>query len=201
MNIRSQDQQGLSGSTLVGQSWATLCTAVRSGESLTRTVPTGSEKFNEPGVEYSAYVEPTTAAWRDAWKLTERLILMMREEVLQKHARFVVVTLSSAFQVDPDRNIREQFMRKLGITDPFYPDRRIADFAKANSFEVISLAEPFMNEAERKNVYLHGSPLNVLGKGHWNSNGHRLAAELVGDYLVKTSRSDAPFLRSAAERR
>jgi hypothetical protein len=37
--------------------------------------------------------------------------------------------------------------------------------------------------ADQKGLLLHGFPGQEPGKGHWNSQGHRLAAELLARQL------------------
>ena len=79
----------------------------------------------ELGADNLVYLEPNNAVWNDAWRVTEGLMVEMRDEVARGGAKFVIVTLSNGPQVLPDPKSREAFMSRIGITDLFYPDNRI----------------------------------------------------------------------------
>jgi hypothetical protein len=114
--------------------------------------------------------------------VTEALIREMRDEVQQHGARFVVVTLSNGIQVHPDASAREAFMRRVGASDLFYPDKRIASLGERERIEVFTLAPELQLYAERNRVFLHGFG-EGLGNGHWNAEGHRVAGELLTQKL------------------
>jgi hypothetical protein len=120
--------------------------------------------------------------WQDAWRVTEALITEMRGEVQQHGARFVVVTLSNGIQVHPDPSAREAFMRRVGASDLFYPDKRIASLGERERIEVFMLAPELQAYAERNKIFLHGFGAE-LGNGHWNAEGHRIAGELLAQKL------------------
>jgi hypothetical protein len=135
-------------------------------------------RSEELGTDNLVYLEPADAVWNDAWRVTEGLILEMRNEVQTHGAKFVVVTLSNGPQVLPNHAAREEFARRFGITDLFYPDDRIKLLGEREGISVITLAPALQEFAERNNVYLHGFGEN-LGNGHWNAMGHRTAGELI----------------------
>jgi hypothetical protein len=135
-------------------------------------------RSDELGVDNLIYREPLNEVWRDAWRVTEGLIVEMRDEVRARGAGFVVVTLSNGIQVHPDPAAREAFMRRVGATDLFYPDRRIESLGERESFNVFTLAPELQAYAERNRVFLHGFGVE-LGNGHWNAEGHRVAGELL----------------------
>ncbi len=138
-----------------------------------------------PDMVNLVFVEPTNDTWREAWRVTERLIAEMRREVEARGARFVVVTLSTPIQVYPDPALRAAFMRRIGAEgDLFYPDRRVADLGRREGFAVFTLAPELQAHADAHKVFLHGFP-GDLGNGHWNRDGHRLAGELLSDKLCE----------------
>jgi hypothetical protein len=132
----------------------------------------------ELGLDNAVYLEPRDAIWNDAWRVTEDLIVMMASEVKDKGAKFVVVTLSNGPQVLPIPEYREDFMKRLGISDLLYPDNRIKVLGARNNILVITLAPDLQAYAERNKIYLHGFQ-NSLGAGHWNHDGHRVAGEVL----------------------
>lgn len=155
---------------------ATVTEANRVGESQPKV--DALLRANELGTEHLVYLEPINAAWNDAWRVTEGLIVAMREEVKSHGAEFVLVTLSNGPQVHPDPKVREQFKKSLGIVDLYYPDKRIRAFCLLEQIPVVTLAPELQEFAEHNKVSLHGFGKN-LGNGHWNSAGNRAAGELI----------------------
>jgi hypothetical protein len=137
------------------------------------------------GIENMIYIEPQDEDWKEAWRVSEGMILEMRDEVRQRGARFVLVTLSNAIQVYPDPVIRQNFMKHLGVSTVFYPNLRLKDLATRDGIEFLDLAEPMQAYADHNKVFLHGFGSD-LGNGHWNAAGHRVAAELITQRLCQT---------------
>jgi hypothetical protein len=138
----------------------------------------------ELGLDSKIYLEPSDQDWRDAWQVTERLIVLMRDEAKKHEADFWVVTLSNAIQVHPDPSVRQAFMQRLGVSTLFYPDLRIKALGAREGFPALNLAQKFQLYAEQHGVFLHGFHPN-LGRGHWNARGHRLAGEVIADNLCE----------------
>jgi hypothetical protein len=143
-----------------------------------------SPVMEEVGIDNMIYREPDDQRWTDAWRVTEGLIALMREEVRSKGARFLVVTGSNAIQVHPSPASRQDFMRRLRIDDLFYPDRRVQSFCEREGIPVLNLAPSLQAYAEQHNIFLHGFGENI-GNGHWNPSGHRLAGELIAQRLCE----------------
>ncbi len=141
-------------------------------------------RSEELGIDNLIYLEPGNAVWNDAWRVTEGLILEMRNEVKSKGAQFVVVTLSNGPQVLPNPDLREAFEKRLGITDIFYPDNRIKSLCIREGIPVITLAPELQKSAEESKTFLHGFGENI-GNGHWNAVGHRTAGELIAKKLCE----------------
>lgn len=136
----------------------------------------------EIGLDNQVYVEPTDPVWKDAWNVTEALIVELRNGVQQHRARLLVVTLSSGIQVHADSGVRERFMKRLGVDNLFYPDLRIKALCGREGIDVLNLAPAMLAYAEEHHVFLHGFGDN-LGGGHWNATGHRVAAEVISGML------------------
>lgn len=139
----------------------------------------------EAGLRNQIYAEPADDTWREAWRVTEALLRGMRDDVAAHHARFFLVTLSNAIQAHPDPVAREHFRALLGVPDLFYPDRRLADFAAREGIAALTLAPRFAEHAAAEHRFLHGFPGPNLGKGHWNRDGHHLAAELIAPWMCQ----------------
>lgn len=141
-------------------------------------------RTDELGVDNLIYFEPGNAEWNEAWRVTEGLIALMRDEVKARGAQFVVVTLSNGIQVVPNPQVREAFEKRLGISDIFYPDNRIKSVCTREAIPVITLAPELQKFAVANNTFLHGFDANI-GNGHWNPAGHRAAGELIAKKLCE----------------
>jgi len=137
----------------------------------------------EPGLKPEVLAAPRDSSWKDAWTVTERLILAMSEYLGRRGVPLVVVTTPFAIQVHPDRQVREAEQAKLGIPDLFYPDRRIEAYARKRGITVIPLTYEMQRLAESGRIYFHGFPNTRMGIGHWNEDGHRVAAEIIAGRL------------------
>jgi hypothetical protein len=130
---------------------------------------------DEPGLGTKVYIPPTDPVWEEAWRITEGLILLMRDEVKAHGAQFLIVTGSHGIQVYPDPEVRQNFMRQLAVDDLFYPDRRIKALGDREGIEVLNLASDLQVYADQNKAILHGKD----GSGHWNVLGHRLVGDRV----------------------
>jgi hypothetical protein len=131
-----------------------------------------------PGLYDAIYREPT----EEVWRVTEGVLLVLRDEVVRTGARFVVVVLTNDIQVHPRPSTRAEFARRLGGVDLFYPDSRVEDICQRAGIPVLLLAPDFQEYATRHQVFFHGFQ-GSLGSGHWNQNGHRLAGQRIARWL------------------
>ena len=129
--------------------------------------------------------EPQNAAWQDAWRVTEGLIVTMRNEVVQKKADFLVVTIGDPIQVERDPVKRQKLMQEHNIQDLYYPDRRLEKLGAREGFRVLNLSEQFQGYTEKFQVCAHGFDNSVPCGGHWNELGHRLASILIDRNLCQ----------------
>ncbi|MCM3871042.1 MAG: SGNH/GDSL hydrolase family protein [Pyrinomonadaceae bacterium] len=136
---------------------------------------------DEPGLSAKVYVEPGDPVWAEAWRITDGLILLMRDEVKAHGAQFLIVTGSSSIQAYPNPAVRLDFMRSLGIGDLFYPDRRIKALGEREGIEVLNVALMLQEYADQNRAFLHGTN----GVGHWNALGHRLVGNRVSEKLCE----------------
>jgi hypothetical protein len=134
----------------------------------------------ELGIGEDTYREPRDEVWRNAWRVTEALIVLMRDEVKERQAKFFVVTLSSGLQVHPDPKVRQEMARR-GVR-VLYPDLRVKDLCERESIPVLVLAPALQLYAEQNKAFLHGFGKN-LGGGHWNELGHSIAGKMIAEWL------------------
>lgn len=141
-----------------------------------RTV--GAADRIDAGLSSFVYGPPeasTTAApdaVRTAWDLTEAILLRLRDEVVESGAEFALISIPSPRQVHPDPEIRQPAAGD-------YAGRRLERLGDREGFRVIRL-EPDFVEAASRGTFLHGFENTEPGIGHWNRDGHRLAAAVIG---------------------
>jgi len=148
-------------------------------------VPAPARPAGEAGLDDQIFRDPPEQKWEDAWRLTERLILELKQTAASARAEFAVVIVSIGIQVHPDKAVREAFAQQLGVEDLSYPERRLMRFGERTNTRVISLVPDLQRHAERSNVYLHGFTNTSLGSGHWNEAGHAAAADIIGARLCR----------------
>ena len=138
---------------------------------------------DELGLRDEVQLPPTTPDWQEAWRVTEGVLGLMRDECRSRDTPFAMVTLTRGIQVTPEREKKENFLRHLGAKDLYYPERRLAEFGEREGIPVLNLAPAMAEQAEKRQVYFHahhGRP----GVGHWNEEGHRAAGEHIAQWLA-----------------
>ncbi|HEV2706842.1 MAG TPA: SGNH/GDSL hydrolase family protein [Pyrinomonadaceae bacterium] len=144
----------------------------------------GGAASGDVGIDNMIYREPADEVWREAWSVTEQLLVLMRDEVESRGARFFVATLSNGGQVHPNPKARAEFAARVGATDLLYPDLRLRALGERTGFTVWNLAPELQVYAEQQRVYLHGFGSDI-GNGHWNETGHRVAGQLLAQKLCE----------------
>jgi hypothetical protein len=142
--------------------------------------PEGMERKLDEFSDLNIYLPAPSEHWREAFDLTQRIILKFRDSVEEHGARFVVVTLSNAEQVHP--HMQQQLNKTYGLPfDYGKPDRMLEEFARQNGIAFLKLMPMFLEHHLKTGEYLHGFGSST--GGHWNENGHCLAAEKIFEFL------------------
>lgn len=152
--------------------------------------PTGNQ--GRAGIDDLAFAPPEDPNWETAWELTERLVVALNSEVRSRGARFVLVTATNAAQVHPDSAIRKAYQEFLHVNDLFYAERRLKALGQETGFLTVGLAGPMQRYADKHGVFLHGFENTKPGEGHWNAEGHRLAAEIAAEVICEALAGDTP---------
>jgi len=150
-----------------------------------------AEQAGVDNLEFAIYGPAALPGMQAGWMVTEGLLLAIRDEVKAHGAEFRVVILATRPQVIPDPGKRAELMRKLGVRDLNYADRRILEFGAREGIAVTALAPALADYAEAQRIYLNGFNRTNLGAGHWNETGHRLAAETIAADLCKAAEDKA----------
>jgi lysophospholipase L1-like esterase len=139
----------------------------------------------EQGLEPVVLAAPADPLWEEAWRITEGLIAKTGDFARRNGARLAVVTVPYAIQVHPDPKVRADLQAKLGVSDLFYPDQRVAGVAKKSGLLAVTLAPEMQPLAEQSGAWFHGFERSGLGRGHWNAEGHRAAARIIARRLCE----------------
>jgi len=133
--------------------------------------------------DFNLFVDDPPQVWKDAWAVTQAVLLKFRDDAQAAGARFVVMTIPSAEQIDPEaqRKIEARVGRAL---DWDRPDAILVPFARGHGIPILPLA-PVFREAYAKSgetLYGFGGGGN---HGHWNERGHALAATTLLEFLQR----------------
>jgi len=165
-----------------------LMLAKRQAEASRYRTPDGPDARGiEAGLDLGIYVPPSEPAWEHGWQITEELLRRFHQECLAHDTDWLLVVLSNGVQTHPDRELRETFCRAMGQSTLFYPEERLQETALRDGYRILCLAPRMCEIAERDRVLLHGFDNMQPGIGHWNEQGHRVAARLIADSLQGSS--------------
>jgi hypothetical protein len=138
---------------------------------------------NEAGLEVKALAAPSDPLWDEAWRVTEALIAKIGDFASRHGASVVLVAVPFAMEVHPDAAWRERLQAKYGVADLAYPDRRAVSFARQRGMHGVMLAPEMKALAAATGAHLYGYENRILGLGHWNELGHRVAADIIARSL------------------
>ncbi|MFT3770370.1 MAG: hypothetical protein QM820_33500 [Minicystis sp.] len=146
----------------------------------------GSDELLSRLVVYKeSYLEPVDPVLADAWRVTEGLVEQLAREVAGDGARFGLSIISTPIQAYPDPRVRAAFAERVGAADLFHSERRLQRLGERLGFPVLALGPPFQEHADAHGVHLHGFAKGGPGIGHWNVEGHRLAAEMLAGAICE----------------
>ncbi len=138
---------------------------------------------DELGLRDEVELPPSTPEWREAWRVTEGVFRLVRDDCRRHHTPCALVTLTRGIQVTPVREKKARFLAQLGAKDLYYPERRLAAFGKREGMPVLNLAPVMAEQAEKRQIYFHAYR-DSLGIGHWNRDGHLAAGELIASWIA-----------------
>jgi hypothetical protein len=143
------------------------------------------------------HMPATVASWYDSryaepgWRLTQRLLIELREDLAAHRVRLTVLVIPAALQVDTGL---QSAVRTLGhrhapvqafLDEPARPQRLVKEFCRAAALDCID-ALPAVLALERG-----GTRTYYAIDNHWTPAGHALAAELVARRLDDRAFTDA----------
>ena len=144
--------------------------------------------FLETGLSEWVYAPPRLPDHHEAWAITEGILDLLNQEVIDHHAQSFWMLVTNPSQVDPVQ--RRELKVKLGVDALDYPEQRFMKLGKKLGVPVVPLVYAFQDYVDERQVYLHGFPNTRMGAGHWNEKGHDLAARLLADKICAYLKSE-----------
>lgn len=147
---------------------------------LTRQVEApGASVPLEPVNEFLVYRREQPDSIAQAWRLTEALLMQLQDEAHSAGSEFVVFYVPTVAAVDDQA--WEQTRQLYGMADTEWSIREVehdlAEFCAREDVPLILPIERFRQETAA------GETLYYMQDGHWNPEGHRVAAELIAEFL------------------
>jgi len=142
--------------------------------------------------DLNIYRPEMSSRWQEAVAITKGIIHEFKASVEGDGGRFLLVTLSNAEQVHPHK-AKELTDRYGDLFDFDQPERILDELSQQEGIMMLKLMPIFRDYHHKTGVFLHG--FGSSQGGHWNHEGHRLAAEelfafLHNNDLVPLSKSE-----------
>lgn len=119
----------------------------------------------------------------EAWVITEALLRLLRDEVAAAGAQLVIYYVPGNYRVDPE--VWAMASKRYGFSEEGWSamraERELGGICARLGIRLIDPSDRFVAEAKR--LAAQGDHLFFPMDGHWNRNGHRLAGEVLTDYL------------------
>ncbi len=134
---------------------------------------------NEMPVDYGLFAPEYDARWQTAWEITRQLIRALRKEIEAQGAQMVVLLVPARQEDNPDSwtAIAERYDLPPNW-DPARPTDLFIDLLEAERI-------PYLDVRVSRTSYseVTGHPLSFPIDGHWNAEGHCVAAIAIQNWL------------------
>ena len=118
----------------------------------------------------AVYGEPLNDIWREAWQITELILLQFHRQVLADGAKFSLLLVADSLQIGDHSVLPSGLESDLDLS---YPNRRLRSWAKEYNIDCVDSLPYFLNKKNELN-YPYFSWHN---DGHYSSVGHTTMAE------------------------
>jgi hypothetical protein len=132
----------------------------------------GAEQDNKCSPDLNVFNKSPDNVWDSAYAVTEKLIALLHDEVTSNSSKFSMMLIPDSYQTERSDSecVKGKDLRK--------PNRFLHKAASSYNIPVFDLTDTFESEHRYSGRHLFGFGEN-LGDGHWNENGHLLAAETM----------------------
>lgn len=133
-------------------------------------------------MSYNEKLYTNSSSLSPGWVMTNRILKEFKSSVESTGARLVIASTSTPEQVWPDNNWRKRQTTYKNF-DWNKPEKKLKTIAISLKLPYLPLTPPLRNHADKHKSYLHGFKSPLLGHGHWNLLGHKLAANYITSWL------------------
>ncbi len=143
---------------------------------------------NDELLEYfNVYTQQESQEWKDAWVITEKVLIELKKEIEKNGGQFVLVLNATHMMTSKnwkkDMSHRITNLNLFDELDPLYPVERMKNIAERNNIKCYTMQDRFINYRDTFNVeYPYFS---FWCDKHWNPIGHFIAANVIAEYLVR----------------
>ena len=120
---------------------------------------------------------------REAWWMTEALLVQLKDETQSIGSQLLIFTIP--FRASYYEEEWRAMKRRYGLSDDGWDVERdkveLETICKRNKIDCIDPTAHFVEEARR--LKSSGKRLNFLKDGHWTVEGHKLAGEILAEYI------------------
>jgi hypothetical protein len=128
-----------------------------------------------------------------AWRLLERLIQRLQAEVEGDGRQFVMTVLPAAEQVHDDA--WEKLLERSGSLrdemDRYFPEQQLRSICERLEVPLVPMLDEFRAASPHHSSGYESEWLHLLGIGHFNDAGNRLAAEILHRYFESSEAEEA----------
>lgn len=133
--------------------------------------------------EFGVFQKKYTDEWNDAWTLTKTLVLETRNVAKAQGSDFVLVVGTNKFQLNQE--LYDKAKEKYPQFDEEHvdlekPENILSELCQQNDMNCLDLLPEFKTYVETTGQLPH-----YYIDGHWNVEGHTLAAETISQYLIQ----------------
>ncbi|MBN1219996.1 MAG: hypothetical protein JXM69_13800 [Anaerolineae bacterium] len=140
---------------------------------------------NHPLQFAALYLPDQESELEQAYLITQATIAQLQQEVETDGSQFAVALIGpwAAIQLASLSSAEQDIFLKENPTfakaDINRPNQRMADFLSSQRIPFIDLTRPMIETLTHD-----GTPLYLLGEGHWTVAGNRVAADILAQWLV-----------------
>lgn len=130
--------------------------------------------------QYLVFTQNYGTEWQKAWDITMVLLLELRQEAENRGSNLGVISIPFREQVSEDLWRTKVLDPEKGELswDVDKPDRILAEFLNDARVPFLPLLPAFRKAAGKGQLYYSED-------NHWNREGHRIAAQVVYEWIVK----------------
>jgi hypothetical protein len=146
-------------------------------------LPLYSYKWHGIPVEWGGYGDPPDAEWGRAWRVTEKVVALLHQTVVDDRTEFAVTVWPRFYRIDPDwqRHFTEHAGKIPADFKPSSMETRLQEIADRNH-TTLDFLYPYL-QAYRDTHKLAWPYFSFTCDTHYSALGHQVIAEAIAQKL------------------